>query len=202
MIIEIKSHGNQVATEAYNARHISGASPCPNAQNMRDAPVWMSHVTHMNGSCHMYEWVMSHKRPEYAWCSWMNASCYYRNESRCTHNESCHTYERVVKEACHAYEWVMSHIWMSRVRLWAYNARHIWGASPCPDAQNMRDAPVWTSLVTHMYESCYTYEWVIPHVWMSHVTQTPRTCMMLLYAWVMSHKHPEYAWCSYMNESC
>jgi len=50
--------------------------------------IWMSHVTHMNESCHTYEWVMSH--------IWM---------SLVTHmNESCHTYE-----------WVMSHIWMSTV---------------------------------------------------------------------------------------
>ena len=47
--------------------------------------IWMSHVTHMNESCHTYEWVMSH--------IWM---------SHVTHtNESCHTYD-----------WVMSHIWI------------------------------------------------------------------------------------------
>ena len=50
--------------------------------------LWMSHVTHMNESCHTYKchtyvWVMSHIRT-----------------SPATHmNESCHTYE-----------WVMSHI--------------------------------------------------------------------------------------------
>jgi len=48
----------------------------------------MSHVTHMNASCHTYEWFMSH--------IWM---------SHVTHtNESCHTYERV-----------MSYVWMSHV---------------------------------------------------------------------------------------
>jgi len=59
--------------------------------------VWMNHViyaralSHMNQSCHTYEWVMSH--------IWM---------SHVTHmNESCHTYE-----------WVTSHIWMSRVHIW------------------------------------------------------------------------------------
>jgi len=50
--------------------------------------IWMSHVTHMNESCHTYEWVMSHIQMSYV-----------------THmNESCHTYR-----------WVMSHIWMSHV---------------------------------------------------------------------------------------
>jgi len=57
--------------------------------NQKMAPhIWMRHVTHMNASCHTYEWAMSH--------IWM---------SHVTHmNESCHTYE------C-----VMSHIWMRRV---------------------------------------------------------------------------------------
>jgi len=45
---------------------------------------WMSHVAHMNESCHTYEWVMSH--------IWM---------SHVTH----------MNESCHIYEWVMSHIW-------------------------------------------------------------------------------------------
>jgi len=75
-----------------------------------------SHVTHMNESCHTYEWVVvSH--------IWMSR--------RVTHmNESCHTYEWVVvshiwmsrrvthmnESSCHTYEWVIvSHIWMSHV---------------------------------------------------------------------------------------
>ena len=72
-----------------------------------------SHVTHINESCHTYEWVMSH--------IWM---------IHVTHmNRSCHTYEWVVSnervmshiwmshvtrmnESCHTYEWVMLHIWI------------------------------------------------------------------------------------------
>jgi len=50
--------------------------------------VWMSHVTHVDESCHTYEWVMSHM--------WM---------SHVTH----------VNESCHICEWVMSHVWMSYV---------------------------------------------------------------------------------------
>ena len=70
--------------------------------------IWMSHVTHMNESCHTYEWVMSH--------IWM---------SHVTHmNEVCHTYEWVLSqiwmslvthmiESCHTYEWVMSRMNMN-----------------------------------------------------------------------------------------
>ena len=50
----------------------------------------MSHVTHMNESCHTYEWVMSH----------MSLS------------HSTHAYE-----ACHIFESVIAHIWMSHGKL-------------------------------------------------------------------------------------
>jgi len=74
------------------------------------ARIW-SHVTHMNKSCHAYEWVVLR-----IW------------SSRIRHmNESCHTYEWVISDiwmshdsrlnwSCHTYEWVMSHIWMSHVK--------------------------------------------------------------------------------------
>jgi len=64
----------------------------------------MSHVTCVNESCHMCEWVMSHV--------WM---------SHVTHvGESCHMCEWVMSHMCewvmsHMCEWVMSHIWMSHV---------------------------------------------------------------------------------------
>ena len=53
---------------------------------------WMSHVSHMNESCHTYEWVMSH--------IWM---------SHVTHmNESCHTYESHV--CVHVRTWRRHHV--------------------------------------------------------------------------------------------
>ena len=50
--------------------------------------MWMRHVTHMNTSCHRYEWVMS--------SIWMS-------------------HVTPVNESCHTYEWDMSHIWMRHV---------------------------------------------------------------------------------------
>jgi len=43
-------------------------------------------------------------------------------------------------------------------------------------------AQIWMSLVTHLNESCHTCEWVVPHIWMSHVIGSCHT-----YEWVMSH---------------
>ena len=90
-------------------------------------------VTHINESCHTYEWVMSHQgmpiKASY------NDTSYHTYErvkshittSQVTHiNKSCCTYQRVMlhiwmshvtrtNDLCHTYEWVLSHIWMSHV---------------------------------------------------------------------------------------
>jgi len=72
------------------------------------AHIWMSYVTHMNESCHTYEWVMSH-----IWMShvthmrwgmphkWMRHAT-HMNESR----------PRIKKVMTHTWG-VMSHTWMS-----------------------------------------------------------------------------------------
>jgi len=49
---------------------------------------------------------------------------------------------------------------------------------------------VWMSHITHMNESCNAYEGVMSRIWMSHVTHINVSC--LSYEWVMPH----------MNESC
>ena len=41
------------------------------------------------------------------------------------------------------------------------------------------------SHVTHMNESCHTYEWVTSRIWMGHVTSMSGSCHT--YEWVMSH---------------
>ena len=108
----------------------------------------MSHVTHINESCHTYEWVVTDIRMSYAthmdesWvmthththrhrpesklaAEWVMShlwtSCVMSNirMSHVTHvNESCHTYEWVM--SCHTYEWVMSDLWIRRMhtRVW------------------------------------------------------------------------------------
>ena len=48
-----------------------------------------------------------------------------------------------------------------------------------------------------MNESCHTYEWVISHVWMGHVTHMNESCNT--YEWVMSHIWMSHV--THMNES-
>jgi len=157
--------------------------------------IWMSHVTHMNESCHargrvmshvwtcdavrIHEWVMSH--------IWM---------SHVTHmNESCHTYA-----------WVMSHIWLSHATHRGLQAQVV---RTC-DAVRIRGwvmSHTWMSHVTHTDESCHTsraagpsweHPWLVTNTWISHVTHMKESC----HIW-MSHVKRESAilhiWMSQSN---
>ena len=119
----------------------------------------------MNESCHTYEWVMSHL--------WM---------SHVTHmDESCHTHTCQTDDQMFVSttEWVMSHTNKS--------------CHTCKCQRDKLDAcgidPM--SHVTHMNESCHTYEWDMSHTWMSHVTH-------------MNESRDTYEWICFTctNESC
>ena len=64
---------------------------------------------------------------------------------------------------------------------------------------------IWMSHVTHLYESCHTYERVLSHIWMSHVTHMNESCHTC--KWVMSHIWTSHgtlmneSWHTYMNEA-
>ena len=152
--------------------------------------IWMSHVTHMNESCHTYEWVMSH-----IWMSHtthMNASTSHTYEwvmfhiwmSHVTHmNESCHTWMRQhvthMNKSCHTHEWNIPDIT-------ATNKKHT--ATPCNTLQHtathcnthecVNISRIWMSHATHTdTASNHTYEWVTPHTWMRHnITHMNESC--------------------------
>ena len=102
--------------------------------------IWMSHVTHMNESCHTYEWVMSH--------IWM---------SHVTHmNESRHTYE-----------WVMSHIWMSHVT-YMNESCHTSGSpshQPPIAARLSCFLDRWHALLQYVIRLLHTCDMTHSHVW-------------------------------------
>jgi len=139
----------------------------------------VSRVTQMHESCHTYKWVMSH--------IWM---------SHVTHMDESFTH---MNESCHTYGWVMSHIWMSHVthtavlpttqqdewimsRAWM---RHITHMNETCHTHEWVMSHTWTSHITHMNGSCHTYERVMSHTWMIHITHINESCHT--YEWVMSH---------------
>ena len=110
-------------------------------------------MSRVNGSCYVYEWVMSHLWMSYVTYEWVIA---YVWMSHGTHmNESWHTYE-----------WVMAHIWMSHVT----HMNESWHTCEWIVYH------VWMSHVTRVNESCHTIEWVMSHIWMSRFTNMNGSC--------------------------
>jgi len=166
--------------------------------------MWMSHLNHVNESCHTCELVMSHV--------WM---------SHVTHmNEACHTQEWVMShvgishvtrmnESCHTYEWVMSHVWTTHL-----------GKPECWIGWRDMSHSRWTWRIpmdmTHLCVTCLRVTWLI-YMWHDsflRVTWLIPTCDMThSYVWHdsfirvtwliqmcdMTHSHvtwppPEQAW--------
>jgi len=104
----------------------------------------VSHVTHMNESRHIYEWVssythMNESRLEHLWMSHVTFDRRFRGLS--------FTFAHDVSHATHMNESRLEHLWMSHVTF------------------DHRLARLYSWL-----ESCHTYEWVMSHMWVSHVT--------------------------------
>jgi len=200
--------------------------------------IWMSHVTHMNESCHIcmrhvaYDWVMSRmKGPLMCVSVSVVALPKLRHEWRervMAHlHESCHKWKglwRVFLNLSLPFQ-----MQGTRSLRWMRLVPCIW-REPC----------IWSSLrwmcqmnasrhismshVTHMNESCHTYEWVTTHIWMSHVAHMNESCRTYervtspidaschTYEWVISPVNESYhIWqrhvtrervTSHINESC
>ena len=112
----------------------------------------MSHVTHMNESCHTYEWVMSHIQM-----------------SHVTHTN----------EPCHTYNWVMSHIWMSHVthtnepcHTYAWVMPRISWDNTSQHKQNMathETIHIYIWVISH--KDTIVYLGILPPVFMPHTSQ-------------------------------
>jgi len=118
---------------------------------------WMSHVTHMDESCHTHGWVMSH--------TWM---------SHVTHmDESCHTLGKPVgvmllaptcrQQSCHSYQWVIyefctSHVWMRHV----ISSTNMWGSIPVVLAME-----VWHIWICDTWMCRRTYKHARVNTWYS-----------------------------------
>ena len=79
-----------------------------------------------------------------------------------------------------AYDWEMAHmnesghIWMSHVaNEWVMSHT---SKSCCIYVRHVM-SHIWMSHVTHMNESCHTYEWVMSHICMSHVTHINQSAL-------------------------
>jgi len=149
----------------------------------------LSHVNHVDvsfhtyvyltsrESCHSYEWVMSH--------TWISHGKYV---------ESCHSYPGIILHICicmtsreswHTYEWVMSHICMSHGEYIESCHTHKLVMANMLSHVTHIDISFQTYAHLKSRESWHTYEWVMSHICMSHVTHINESCHT--YKWVMSH---------------
>jgi len=155
---------------------------------------WISHVTHLHESCHTRDWVKA--------CIWMSHVTHHRLEWSLGQIKWSRWMSHVthLNESCHPCGWVVSHIWMSEVI-------HLWMSHVTPKNESCLTSECVMSHigmsqvtymnrsmrpVTRMNESCYiwfgpvTREWVLSHAWMS-----PNTLWMSLisHEWVLWGKY-------------
>ena len=135
------------------------------------------HVTRMTETYERYECVVPH-----IWALSLITNIY----------ESCHTYvhwtrkkekrkerkkgrkqlNRVASFDSDTHEWGTSHIWMSRITRV--------GALSHVTYMNIKLPVVHMSHITQITQSCHTFEWIVSHICMSHVTLERRANVWIL----------------------
>jgi len=133
----------------------------------------MSHGTHMNGSWHTHERVVSvapRSRSCESWHTWMS-DCIHTNHDThewvsvhtrpWPHSSCCGSHGIYTNESWHTHEWLMAHTRMSHGPLknesWHTHERVVCVASRSTTL--CASWPTWMSHGTHTNESWQTYEW-------------------------------------------
>jgi len=124
----------------------------------------MSHVTYMNESCHIYEWVMSH--------IWMSHVTY-------------------MNESCHIYEWVMSYIYILKCHVsHVSHVSHVWHVPPLI-AHVSCVRRICTFVVAHMVDWCRIFQRSLQT---SHTHTHTHTCTCKDAASVSMCKDPAFGY--------
>ena len=175
--------------------------------------LWMSHYTHMHTVYHMNvmphiwishiwrkswcsrfffvskkeshvtrEWIMTHiwvRHVRYSiwlerWCSKKNTSTELHLEWRTCEYGVWHIW-REYGCSCKTFtissrKWVMSHVWRFR------GVRHVTHVNESCHTYEWVTSHMWISPVTHVDKSYHTYEWVMSHLWMGHVIHMNGPC--------------------------
>ena len=176
--------------------------------------IWRSHVTHMKESCHTYEGVMSH-----IWRRHVTRM----NESYIWMPHSCVTWPIHTYGMTHSYmtwlihirgmkawlihiwydsfilathEWVMPFIWMSHVT-YENIMSYMWH-----DNYDWFIYDMTHSYLSHMNESCHSYEWVMSHIEKSCHIRDIRNMTYSYRTWLIHMNGRTHSYVTSMNESC
>jgi len=169
-------------------------------------PRTISHIpksptTHMNSTCHTYEWVMSHMWMRHVshngippfgrrgW--WVTNNVTYTQASR--HTQMSHATR--MKDLCLKYERVMFHMWMrpvSHTDTAPFCRRSWWVANYVTHTEEAHH--------TCVNESCHTDERVMSHIWMRCVPHTVALPFGRRAGWVANHATHTLLWDTHTKE--
>jgi len=174
------------------------------------AVVWayvptISHVTHVNKSCHSCKWVMSHTKLS------ANATSCFGVLRDMTYSYFCIfdlTYSCMWHASFICVAWPICKCdWAHFMCVTSFRSWYSWASRfRCAlcwyyFSPRMRDdvkSHTWMGHVTHVNQACRTYEWVMSHIWMCHGTHLSDSCHTC--EWIMSHMSVRHV--TDMNESC
>jgi len=148
--------------------------------------IWMRHFPRMNKSCHEWQQLMCKRQTAALPMTQLpDVHVHARVTSHIWMSQAPQTWMNYVphmNESCPTYECVMSHVWMSHVpRMNSWHGLvpgiHV-RACVTSTHERIRSQIHINRCMSHMNESCPTYDWVLSHTWMSHVphmNQVPHT---------------------------
>ena len=186
-------------TEFRGGVYIRFAYPTRVLYMLHISHIWMSHVTHMNKSCHTYEWVMlymlhiSHieiKEGVYIGFAAGAIICSHLRAQVCVECQKIwyillHGIECVFSHPTHYIGFaagvivcrnLRAHISVGCQKVWCILLHGIVCAFSPYTLHMIRSWRPRLPPSELMNESCHTYEWVMSHMWMSHVTLMNESC--------------------------
>jgi len=111
-----------------------------------------------------------------------HVSCHPVNES-CRISTYAQTLSLSASNTAVRYEWAKPHLWISHVSRHTYKSKHaVFLPTPKHHLWLRQSRWIWINNATHhLNESCHIHQWVMSHIWMSHLTIvkwiTPNTWM-------------------------
>ena len=118
-------------------------------------------------------------------------------------SNTCMSHVTTTNAPCHIYEWVRCELSIHLFPRFQIFAAHM--------SMSCHMSHVQMRHITHMNESCHTYECVMSQIWMSHINHMNESCntykcvmsqIWMSHMWALeSHSHL-HTFPAHMNESC
>jgi len=156
-------------------------------------------VTHINRlTPHTWNWVMPLYASLHLCLAHIQTTCDVMAHILMSHGTH-------INESRHTYGWVMAHLWMSHGThdnvfpvLWLIHMCAMTHLHVCHDTficvPCARKCAILSVSRSLRAQSCHTYEWIMSHIWMGHVTAHES---FLAHIWMRHVTHMNASWCTY-----